>query len=647
MIFNEKRFCILLLVGLAAALACGARGTKRKTEKPAVLLQVASDFQLQGLSLKKKATVVELEYVSPYYYNPENTKMTFFRRAFLVQEGDTLALLGGEVAHAERGERLPFCPDSTYLPLRQTLEGKLVPEFNRLTLRFPALPQPKKTFTLVLERAYGSERFVGIRTDGQGYRAALPPAAPSPADRSLPTLPTRGGHAVLTGRVVGFERNAIDYQFWGNSASFTNDAWDFSFEMDKETGTFRADFDLLYPIRFSGQVPQGVPFNVLLLPGDSLHLDIDVYAFAELRARGVDTGLAALQCVQRTGGCRLADEWRVKKGKWGDATCAYQLDNCQAHLADDFATYARLKWAEHCRRLEELKELELTDDERRFLRLFSEHVYLVCRNQNFLSTKKFAHEPPDSAALAEFEAQIDLHDPHAAELLLPHTLQGLLLVNNDQHLDYFEANGLGGAELAQWEARFREARRVMKRISLFHPLRTEAEWAAIDPLYRPALREINRQVEEVLREQAEKPATFCQLEGSDPTTYLSQILEASEGRAVLLDLWATWCGPCMKGMEEMEELKAEMNARGVDFVYLTDDSSPVGDWRDMATKHNGRHYRVASETRKAMGIPGYRDGIPHYVIYDRNHRLVETFTGWGEGSLEKMRDCLEKALGDK
>ena len=120
MIFNEKRFCILLLVGLAVALACGARGTKRKTEKPAVLLQVASDFQLQGLSLKKKATVVELEYVSPYYYNPENTKMSFFRRAFLVQEGDTLPLLGGEVAHAESGERLPLCPDSTYLPLRQT-----------------------------------------------------------------------------------------------------------------------------------------------------------------------------------------------------------------------------------------------------------------------------------------------------------------------------------------------------------------------------------------------------------------------------------------------------------------------------------------------------------------------------------------------
>ena len=151
----------------------------------------------------------------------------------------------------------------------------------------------------------------------------------------------------------------------------------------------------------------------------------------------------------------------------------------------------------------------------------------------------------------------------------------------------------------------------------------------------------------MLREQAEKPAAFCQLEGSDATTYLSQILARCEGRAVLLDLWATWCGPCMKGMEEMEELKAEMNARGVDFVYLTDDSSPVGDWRDMATKHNGRHYRVASETKNAMGIPGYRGAIPHYVVYDSNHRLVETITGWGEGSLEKMRRCLEKALGNE
>ena len=42
------------------------------------------------------------------------------------------------------------------------------------------------------------------------------------------------------------------------------------------------------------------------------------------------------------------------------------------------------------------------------------------------------------------------------------------------------------------------------------------------------------------------------------------------GKVVFVDLWATWCGPCMRGIQAMEPLKKKLAGRDVVFVYLYD-----------------------------------------------------------------------------
>lgn len=631
---------------LTATAMCTATAAGKKQKKPAVLLRIAARYDLCGLELQTAATTLHLQFDSSRHHDPSNKGTVYFDRAYIVQGADTLRFVVGEVCDERTDERRDLRAGEAYLPCRIDAEGRKIPVFDVLSMRFPALPQPQEPFTLVIETANGKDRFFGVRTDGRAYRPALKPQRKNHSDRSIALPQLRSAHAVLTGKALGYIDPSMDYAFTSNGQSFTDNCWDFKYQADIQKGTFRLDFDLFYPIRINGEFPQGVPYEIILQPGDSLHVDIDLYARAALMAQGLDAPEATLRSRHRSGrgGCEVADELRSGKHLWREKLFAFRHDSCQAHVADDFDTYTGIKWQEHLARMKEIEGEKLSDDEREFLRLMSENIYLTARNQHFILSKRFAHEVPDSAAMAAFQAQITLRDPHAAELRLPHTLKSLYLVNDTQYYGYFEANGLLPTPVGRWMENYRTAKNALHRINMMQPLRTEKEWQEIDTLYRPLLRGLNDKAEALLRRQNERQSDICSLEGSDATTYLLQILASHAGHAVLMDFWATWCGPCMQGMKEMEAFKAEMGARGVDFVYITDETSPLETWTKQMELHTGSHYRITNKDLKLMNIPDYRGAIPHYVVYDRNGKYVTSFSGWGAGSLEKMREALEKAL---
>jgi len=103
-------------------------------------------------------------------------------------------------------------------------------------------------------------------------------------------------------------------------------------------------------------------------------------------------------------------------------------------------------------------------------------------------------------------------------------------------------------------------------------------------------------------------------------------LAAVKGKkVVVVEFWATWCGPCLASIPHLTELQKKFEKRGVVFVGVTDeDSSKVKPFVDkMGEKMD---YTVAIDRNNATS-DGYmkryaQNGIPHAFVVDKEGRIA-------------------------
>jgi thiol-disulfide isomerase/thioredoxin len=108
------------------------------------------------------------------------------------------------------------------------------------------------------------------------------------------------------------------------------------------------------------------------------------------------------------------------------------------------------------------------------------------------------------------------------------------------------------------------------------------------------------------------------------------------GSAVLLDFWATWCGPCREEAPIVDALARRWKDRGVTVVGVDTDAPGEGDPRVFAMQHRLSYPIV----RDAMGEASRRygvDGLPTLVVVSRTGRVVAVRTGvTEEAELERL-----------
>lgn len=143
------------------------------------------------------------------------------------------------------------------------------------------------------------------------------------------------------------------------------------------------------------------------------------------------------------------------------------------------------------------------------------------------------------------------------------------------------------------------------------------------------------------------PADVHYLDMTDvaPEDILPAILDKYKGKAVLIDVWATWCGPCRMGHKLMAPLKEELKGKDIEFVYITSPSSPYEDWKNMIGDITGNHYYLTKEQYFHLLDLYHSNGIPTYAIYDANGR--QTYTEIGFPGVETIKEEIEKALNTK
>ena len=126
-----------------------------------------------------------------------------------------------------------------------------------------------------------------------------------------------------------------------------------------------------------------------------------------------------------------------------------------------------------------------------------------------------------------------------------------------------------------------------------------------------------------------------------PENILQTILDKYKGKAVLIDMWETWCGPCRAGHKTMAPMKEQMKGQNVQFIYIASPSSPPTTWQKMIKDIDGDHYYLTEEQNHYILNHFESSGIPTYAIY--NTKGEQTYKSIGFPGNDVIRIELETA----
>ena len=104
-------------------------------------------------------------------------------------------------------------------------------------------------------------------------------------------------------------------------------------------------------------------------------------------------------------------------------------------------------------------------------------------------------------------------------------------------------------------------------------------------------------------------------------------LEDLKGKVVYVDVWATWCGPCLREIPALKILEADYHNKNIAFVSLSiDEKKDYNKWRTMITEKNldGIQLMADNDWKSKFVIDYGIKGIPRFIIIDTKGNIVNS-----------------------
>lgn len=117
------------------------------------------------------------------------------------------------------------------------------------------------------------------------------------------------------------------------------------------------------------------------------------------------------------------------------------------------------------------------------------------------------------------------------------------------------------------------------------------------------------------------------------------------GKGLVINLWATWCVPCVKEMPDLDQLAADLKGTGVEVLAISVDRKAVDKvppfYAANGIKNLGVYYDHRSQLSKRMGVRG----LPTTILIRANGQPLGQVSGIVQWSHPEVRSYLLRALG--
>jgi thiol-disulfide isomerase/thioredoxin len=121
-------------------------------------------------------------------------------------------------------------------------------------------------------------------------------------------------------------------------------------------------------------------------------------------------------------------------------------------------------------------------------------------------------------------------------------------------------------------------------------------------------------------------------------------MAAKRDKVVLLNVWATWCGPCVYEIPELQKIHEKYSAQGLEVIGVSVDETSPETVREFVAEQKKMTYPIIHDTEGKIATLLETTVLPTSIVVDRKGQIVwKKYGAIMEGD-EELKKAIEAAL---